>query len=89
MESQSAINLAEYMNEHKENSGDPYIMAALFIQDNKTEFPSVTPQEPILDKLRAEMKPYTDPKGFIVIGENRFNMILDRCKAESEGKEQE
>ena len=39
-------NLAEYMNEHKENSGDPYIMAALFIQDNKTEFPSVTPQEP-------------------------------------------
>ena len=39
-------NLAEYMNEHKENSGDPYRMAALFIQDNKTEFPSVTPQEP-------------------------------------------
>ena len=39
-------NLAEYMNEHKENSGDPYIMAALFIQDNKTEFPSVIPQEP-------------------------------------------
>ena len=48
------------------------------------ELPSVTPQEPILDKLRAEMKPYTDPKGFIVIGENRFNMILDRCKAETE-----
>ena len=44
------------------------------------ELPSVTPQEPILDKLRVEMKPYTDPKGFIVIGENRFNMILDRCK---------
>lgn len=41
-------------------------------------------QEPIIDKIRAEMKPYTDPKGFIVIGENRFNMILDRCKAESE-----
>ena len=43
-------NLAEYMNEHKENSGDPYIMAALFIQDNKTEFPSVTPQEPFINK---------------------------------------
>ena len=41
-------------------------------------------QEPILDKIRAEMKPYTDPKGFIVIGENRFNMILDKYKAESE-----
>ena len=39
-------NLAEFMNEHKEKSGAPYIMAALFIQDNKTEFPSVTPQEP-------------------------------------------
>ena len=43
-------NLAEYMNEHKKNSGDPYIMAALFIQDNKTEFPSVTPQEPFINK---------------------------------------
>ena len=41
-------NLAEYMNEHKENSGDPYIMAALFIQDNKTEFPSVTPPTKII-----------------------------------------
>ena len=44
-------------------------------------------QEPILDKIRAEMKPYTDPKGFIVIGENRFNLILDKYKAESEDKE--
>lgn len=42
-------------------------------------------QEPVIDEIRAEMKPYTDPKGFIVIGENRFNMILDKYKAESEG----
>ena len=48
-------NLAEYMNEHKENSGDPYIMAALFIQDNKTEFPSVTPQEPIEPMVEIDL----------------------------------
>ena len=51
-------NLAEYMNEHKENSGDPYIMVALFIQDNKTEFPSVTPQEPQSFKWCTDCKEY-------------------------------
>ena len=33
--------VAEFMNEKKENLGSPYIMAALFIQDNKEEFPTI------------------------------------------------
>ena len=37
--------VADFMNEKREGSGSPYIMAALFIQDNKYEFPSVTPKE--------------------------------------------
>ena len=36
--------LAEFMNEKREGLGSPYVMAALFIQDNKDEFPPVTPQ---------------------------------------------
>ena len=34
--------VADFMNEKREGLGSPYIMAALFIQDNKNEFPSVT-----------------------------------------------
>ena len=36
--------VAEFMNEKRAGLGSPYVMAALFIQDNKEEFPSVTPQ---------------------------------------------
>lgn len=36
--------VAEFMNEKRDGLGSPYVMAALFIQDNKDEFPSVTPQ---------------------------------------------
>lgn len=35
--------VADFMNEKRSGLGSPYIMAALFIQDNKDEFPSVTP----------------------------------------------
>ena len=69
-------NLAEYMNEHKENSGDPYIMAALFIQDNKTEFPSVTPQEP---------KPMVEIDLDYVIKQKYIEReVLDKIRAEIE-----
>ena len=37
--------VANFMNEKREGLGSPYIMAALFIQDNKDEFPPVTPKE--------------------------------------------
>ena len=37
--------VADFMNEKREGLGSPYIMSALFIQDNKDEFPSVTPKE--------------------------------------------
>ena len=37
--------VADFMNEKRNGLGSPYIMAALFIQDNKDEFPSVTPKE--------------------------------------------
>ena len=33
--------IADYMNEKRNGLGSPYVMAALFIQDNKDEFPSV------------------------------------------------
>jgi len=36
--------VAEFMNEKRNGLGSPYVMAALFIQDNKDEFPSVTPK---------------------------------------------
>ena len=36
--------VADFMNEKREGLGSPYVMAALFIQDNKDEFPPVTPQ---------------------------------------------
>lgn len=36
--------VAEFMNEKRNGLGSPYVMAALFIQDNKDEFPPVTPQ---------------------------------------------
>ena len=36
--------IAEIMNKKRDGLGSPYVMAALFIQDNKDEFPSVTPQ---------------------------------------------
>lgn len=39
--------VADFMNEKRKGLGSPYIMAALFIQDNKDEFPSVTPKEKI------------------------------------------
>ena len=35
--------VAEFMNEKRDGLGSPYVMAALFIQDNKDEFPSVNP----------------------------------------------
>ena len=37
--------VADFMNEKRKGLGSPYIMAALFIQDNKDEFPSVAPKE--------------------------------------------
>lgn len=39
--------IADFMNERREGLGSPYIMAALFIQDNKEEFPPVTSKEKI------------------------------------------
>lgn len=36
--------IADFMNEKRKGLGSPYVMAALFIQDNKDEFPPVTPQ---------------------------------------------
>ena len=38
--------LADFLDEKRHGSGSPYIMAALFIQSNKEEFPSVTPSRP-------------------------------------------
>lgn len=38
----------------------------------------------VLDKIRAEMKPYTDPQGFICISEKRLDDIFKKCIAESE-----
>lgn len=37
--------VADFMNEKRKGLGSPYVMAALFIQDNKDEFPPVTPQQ--------------------------------------------
>lgn len=37
--------VAEFMNEKRNGLGSPYVMAALFIQDNKDEFPTVTPKQ--------------------------------------------
>lgn len=39
--------VADFMNEKRRGLGLPYVMAALFIQDNKDEFPPVTPQPKI------------------------------------------
>jgi len=39
--------VAEFMNEKRNGLGSPYVMVALFIQDNKDEFPPVTPQPKI------------------------------------------
>lgn len=36
--------VADFMNEKREGLGSPYVMAALLIQDNKEEFPSVNPK---------------------------------------------
>lgn len=36
------FKVADFMNEKRKGLGTPYIMAALFIQDNKDEFPPVT-----------------------------------------------
>lgn len=33
--------VAEFMDEKRKRLGSPYIMAALFIQDNKEEFPTI------------------------------------------------
>lgn len=41
--------VAEFMNEKRNGLGSPYIMAALFIQDNKEEFPSVQPKTPVCE----------------------------------------
>lgn len=41
-------------------------------------------QEPILDKVRAEIEAYTDLQGFITISEGRFGNIFDKYKAETE-----
>ena len=47
--------VAEFMNEKRDGLGSPYVMAALFIQDNKEEFPSVTPKQsewiPVSERL--------------------------------------
>ena len=43
---QRLCKIADFMNEKRDGLGSPYVMAALFIQDNKDEFPCVTPQEP-------------------------------------------
>lgn len=37
--------VADFMNEKRSGLGSPYITAALFIRDNKDEFPPVTPKE--------------------------------------------
>ena len=36
--------IAKIVNKERDGLGSPYAMAALFIQDNKDEFPPVTPQ---------------------------------------------
>ena len=50
--------VAEFMNEKRDGLGSPYVMAALFIQDNKEEFPSVTPKQsewiPVSERLPEE-----------------------------------
>ena len=50
--------VAEFMNEKRNGLGSPYVMAALFIQDNKDEFPPVAPKPKtdVLDKIRAEIE---------------------------------
>lgn len=37
--------IAEIINKERDGLGSPYAMVALFIQDNKDEFPPVTPQQ--------------------------------------------
>lgn len=43
--------------------------------------------EPILDRLKSEIKVYSDPQGFICISEKRLDDIFEKCMAESEDKE--
>ena len=50
--------VANFMNEKREGLGSPYIMAALFIQDNKDEFPSVTPKEKTAAWVPTDEEPH-------------------------------
>ena len=53
--------VADFMNEKREGLGSPYIMAALFIQDNKDEFPPVTPQQKTGHWIQTEEKDDAEP----------------------------
>ena len=82
--------VADFMNEKRSGLGSPYIMAALFIQDNKDEFPSVIPEPKtdVLDKIRAEIttlqnRCYSLTKGTMCA----FCKFECKYTAESEDKE--
>lgn len=82
--------VAEFMNEKRNGLGSPYVMAALFIQDNKDEFPSVTPKPKtdVLDKIRAEIElnrnEWIKGKDAEWHTYDRCLFIIDKYKAESE-----
>lgn len=56
--------VAEFMDEKRNGLGSPYVMAALFIQDNRAKFPSVTPKQrwiPVSERLPEEkINPITE-----------------------------
>jgi len=83
--------VADFMNEKRSGLGSPYIMAALFIQDNKDEFPSVTPKPKtdVLEKIRAEIKEVQTYKMFegedtVYVERKDVLAIIDKYTAEKE-----
>lgn len=85
--------VAEFMNEKRNGLGSPYVMAALFIQDNKDEFPSVTSQPKMGRWKRISMDKYVQHAmayykcsecGGDIIGEHNY---CPNCGAKMEVKE--
>jgi hypothetical protein len=68
--------VADFMNEKREGLGSPYIMAALFIQDNKDEFPPVTPKEKIDWISVSERLPEDFQRVLVTIVNYRGNKVV-------------
>ena len=84
--------VAEYMNEKRDGLGSPYVMAALFIQDNKDEFPSVHPKAKT-GKWIDKGDGFTDHYGPLFCCSQCGNMSIGKqnfckdCGADMRGKE--